>query len=301
MTDKNIDKNKTTGLWIPQEILDDNNLSLQEKVLLAKIEALDNEEGCFATNDHFSKLLGVNKVRVSNIISSLIEKKYIVSTLNPKLGNRRVLSKTLRPIIEKANTLLSETIIPSYHFGQYPIIEKAKHNKEYNKELNKEREEVATLPQTPATSEKIGIGEAEKKSSPLEEKNKEEKERFTPHFENKSKEKKTKEVFQKPSIEQISTCMISYAKVFTIPIGADSLKMLALKFHTHYEGNGWKVGGKRKMKNSDDWETTCKKWVVSEGEKGYSYKTNSTNYTNTTTPKFVPKRPPVATLDSIPA
>ena len=36
------------GLWIDLDILNDTNLSLQEKFTLAIIKALDKSNGCFA-------------------------------------------------------------------------------------------------------------------------------------------------------------------------------------------------------------------------------------------------------------
>ncbi|TGL38812.1 helix-turn-helix domain-containing protein, partial [Leptospira bourretii] len=59
-----------TGLWIPVEI-EVLPLNLTEKVLLAEIVSLDRIGECFASNDHFSKLIGVRSDSVSRIISKL--------------------------------------------------------------------------------------------------------------------------------------------------------------------------------------------------------------------------------------
>lgn len=59
-----------TGLWIPVEI-EVLPLNLTEKVLLAEIVSLDRVGECFASNEHFSKLLGIRSDSVSRIISKL--------------------------------------------------------------------------------------------------------------------------------------------------------------------------------------------------------------------------------------
>ena len=69
--------NKLEGIWIEIKILKNEELTLQEKVLLAMIKALDNEKGCFASNKYFAELLGVSVRRVQEILSSLGEKEYI--------------------------------------------------------------------------------------------------------------------------------------------------------------------------------------------------------------------------------
>ena len=73
------------GIWIPKEIWLSEALTLQEKVFLVEIDSLDNEEGCFACNQYFSDFFGVSKVRVSEVINSLVKKRYITSTIICKL------------------------------------------------------------------------------------------------------------------------------------------------------------------------------------------------------------------------
>ena len=78
--ENNISQNMQ-GLWIDLDILRDSNLSLQEKFVLAIIKALDKNNGCFASNKYFAELLQVTSKRASDIIQSLISKKYITSTI----------------------------------------------------------------------------------------------------------------------------------------------------------------------------------------------------------------------------
>ncbi|MCH7410183.1 helix-turn-helix domain-containing protein [Belliella sp. DSM 111904] len=63
---------KRKGIWIPLEILGNNNLDPTNKILLAEILSLTElPEGCFASNQYFAELLGLTKSSVSKRISSL--------------------------------------------------------------------------------------------------------------------------------------------------------------------------------------------------------------------------------------
>ena len=84
------------GIWIPKDIWLTKNLTLQEKVFLAEIDSLDNEDGCFASNQHFSDLFGLSKTRVSLVIKSLIEKEAIESRIIYKEGTKQILKRVLK-------------------------------------------------------------------------------------------------------------------------------------------------------------------------------------------------------------
>ena len=73
--------NTLEGIWIDIEILKDQNLSLQEKFVLAIIKGLDKGKGCYASNRYFADLLNVTSKRASDIIRSLINKDYVVSEI----------------------------------------------------------------------------------------------------------------------------------------------------------------------------------------------------------------------------
>lgn len=73
--------NNLEGIWIDIEILKDENLSLQEKFVLAIIKGLDKGKGCYASNRYFADLLNVTSKRASDIIRSLIVKEYVVSEI----------------------------------------------------------------------------------------------------------------------------------------------------------------------------------------------------------------------------
>ena len=67
------------GVWIPKEIWLSPDLDVVEKCLLVEIQSLDNEHGCYASNEHFAKFLGVNERTVQRKIKKLVDKGYITS------------------------------------------------------------------------------------------------------------------------------------------------------------------------------------------------------------------------------
>lgn len=77
-------KRATKGIWIPIEIWEKKELSLQEKVFLVEIDSLDNKEGCFASNEYFANFFQLGKSRCSQIITSLKDKGYITITYTYK-------------------------------------------------------------------------------------------------------------------------------------------------------------------------------------------------------------------------
>lgn len=83
------------GVWIPKEIWLNKDLTLQEKVFLVEIDSLDNNEGCYASNQYFADFFGLSTTRVSLIIKSLIEKGYIKSTIIYKEGTKQILKRVL--------------------------------------------------------------------------------------------------------------------------------------------------------------------------------------------------------------
>jgi len=93
-----------TGLWIPVEI-EALPLSLTEKVLFAEIVSLDRVGECFASNEHFSKLLGIRPDSVSRIISKLKKIGYLKQT---GFDGRH---RKLAPIIETKSATKSIPIL----------------------------------------------------------------------------------------------------------------------------------------------------------------------------------------------
>lgn len=86
------------GVWIPREIWLHPGLTLQEKVLLVEIDSLDNDDGCFANNKHFSEFLNISQRRVQELIKSLKDKGYIEITFLRNPGENAVDNRVMRVV-----------------------------------------------------------------------------------------------------------------------------------------------------------------------------------------------------------
>lgn len=95
------------GVWISKEIWLNKELTLQEKVFLVEINSLDNENGCFASNAHFSEFFGISKGRCTQVLKSLEAKKMISITIERK---GKVIVKRVVRIL---NTLVNKLNNPS--------------------------------------------------------------------------------------------------------------------------------------------------------------------------------------------
>lgn len=65
------------GLWVSREVLENENLSPFDKLILAEIERISDNNGCVAPNVHFSEIFGMLNSRSSQAIKNL-EKKGVI-------------------------------------------------------------------------------------------------------------------------------------------------------------------------------------------------------------------------------
>lgn len=65
------------GIWIPKDVWESKELTLQQKVMLVEIDSLDNDKGCYASNKYFGDFFGISSGRVSQVINELIDKGYL--------------------------------------------------------------------------------------------------------------------------------------------------------------------------------------------------------------------------------
>lgn len=122
------------GIWIPKDVWLSEDLTLQEKVFFVEINSLDNEDGCFANNEYFANFFKVSKVRVSEVINSLVKKGYLASLISKEEGNKRILK-----------TLLKDSLIPSSNKVCNPLKGSFNDNNTVNNTYNKTNREN-TLP-----------------------------------------------------------------------------------------------------------------------------------------------------------
>ena len=106
------------GIWIPAEIwLSD--LPLIEKVMLAEIDSLDNDNGCTASNKYFAQFFNVSVTRISNIINNLIKRGLVVSEIDKIAGNRRILRGVLKKSLIGYTRKLKEGIKQKFNSLNY--------------------------------------------------------------------------------------------------------------------------------------------------------------------------------------
>ena len=97
-------KQKLKGLWIPAEILLNNDLSDKEKIVLSMVLYLSDDTGsCFASNKYIASIVNVTSDRVSKIVSSLKDKGYVDVNLKYKIDTKEIEERQIIPIAENIN------------------------------------------------------------------------------------------------------------------------------------------------------------------------------------------------------
>lgn len=92
------------GIWIPIEIWEDRNLTWNEKILFLEIDSFTSKDkDCYISNDYISNLLGVCETTANKILSSLINKGYIIKTSFD--GRRRYVKSALHFTTSQGCTL----------------------------------------------------------------------------------------------------------------------------------------------------------------------------------------------------
>lgn len=139
---------KLKGLWIPAEILLNEELSDKEKIILAMILYLSEEtKTCFVSNKYIANIVNVTADRVSKIISSLKEKEYISVKLKYKTDSKEIEERQITPKLKNINRYSQKCLegieINNYLASQrqpYPIgdndkdiINNIKNKNNYNK------------------------------------------------------------------------------------------------------------------------------------------------------------------------
>ena len=100
----------TKYITVSIDIMHDKNLNQSQKFILAEIEQLSQlDNGCFASNKHFSDLIGITKENVSRNINELERIGYIA--IDIKKGTRNhtriiTLINLVRPPYQNSKTPL---------------------------------------------------------------------------------------------------------------------------------------------------------------------------------------------------
>jgi hypothetical protein len=77
-----------TGVWIPVEVFQMDTLTITEKVVYGIVNALDNEEGCYASNGYLAQTLQLSDRQVKNVLKTLIDYQLVVRI---ELEGKRIL------------------------------------------------------------------------------------------------------------------------------------------------------------------------------------------------------------------
>jgi hypothetical protein len=95
------------GIWIPAGIWENKKLSLMEKLFFVEIDSLDGTNGCYASNDYFSKFFELSKNRCTEIIKAL-EKKGLISIELLREPGKKNISKRILRVLDRSNRGYSE-------------------------------------------------------------------------------------------------------------------------------------------------------------------------------------------------
>ncbi len=122
------------GVWIPKEIWLNQSLSVVEKVIVAEVDSLDGEKGCFASNAYLGKFLGLSETRAAHLVAGLIKREFIESYgFNGRFRKLRLGKSAL----SKMTTLVSQN-------QQSTIVENDIHiSKQITKSIKEDNTEVA--------------------------------------------------------------------------------------------------------------------------------------------------------------
>ena len=78
-----------TGLWMPKEVLENESLTLGEKFTYSIIDALDGDEGCYASNAYIGSILNLENRQIQNNLNKLIKMGLVLRIYDSK-GSRRL-------------------------------------------------------------------------------------------------------------------------------------------------------------------------------------------------------------------
>lgn len=147
------EKREFKGIWIPKHIWLNPALSPIEKLFLAEIDSLDNddEKGCFASNEYFGNFFGISEGSAANIISSLRKRGYVVQTFFDGRNRGISLHENVKAGFMPDGSSLHENMKAGFTKRGKQVSRKGEHtNIVYNKEHNKEENNAgASAPLSP--------------------------------------------------------------------------------------------------------------------------------------------------------
>ena len=142
---------------IPANVRYDQELKPNEKLLYGEITCLTQKTGeCWASNNYFAELYGVDKSTISRYISNLTNKGYIEVQVTRE--NKIIVNRCIRLASMQKNQLECAKIsLPYTQKNQYPIDEKVKGNNTSinNININNKKENTKEKNQIPPSKEMV--------------------------------------------------------------------------------------------------------------------------------------------------
>lgn len=122
-----------TGVWIPAEVLQLSTLSITDKVVYGIINALDNEDGCYASNGYLATTLDLSDRQIKNIIKTLCDYNLVVRV---EIDGRRILRTVEKQALVRATDFTSTGKPISPRGGsRLPTYSKEDNKEDINKEV----------------------------------------------------------------------------------------------------------------------------------------------------------------------
>lgn len=118
------EKREFKGIWIPRTVWLDSRLNALDKIILMEIDSLDNEDGCYASNEHLADFCQCSMSKVSKTISKLIECGYIY--VDKFDGRKRFLRSSLANRDSQPSKIYqsAEQKLPESNIGSNTVIKK---------------------------------------------------------------------------------------------------------------------------------------------------------------------------------
>ena len=135
--------NNLKGLWIPYGILTNEKLSDKEKYIYSIILFFSKNTGyCTISNKYLAILVNLSDTRVSKIVSSLSNKKYIQVITHFQDTTKQVINRKIITLVKYDYSKMTSSIVDNdKKYGQKDtniMVEndKYKNNKKYNNYKN---------------------------------------------------------------------------------------------------------------------------------------------------------------------
>jgi len=94
------------GIFVTKETVFDKRLNASDKLLFSAIESLDRGEGCFASNEFFSRLLDTSERSITRMISRLVNLDLVVLSGDVKRGSRKLHVKHTKIVSQETENSL---------------------------------------------------------------------------------------------------------------------------------------------------------------------------------------------------